>query len=144
MSRFRRRLYPTFDISHEDFLYAVDCRVQPPRASPHVGADSPRFMSPGSPLRVRVLRILRDRIDVTEDLVRMTRSKIDRAVYREAAVRYGHGSVQGPDVSSTSFGPAPSFSYDERAAAIGRRILESRERAARDDREQIPLPLEAL
>jgi hypothetical protein len=91
-----------------------------------------------------VLRILRDRIDVTEDLFRMTRWAIDRAVYRKAAVRYGHGSVQGPDVSSTSFGPAPSFSYDERAAAIGRRILESRERAARDEREQIPLPLGAM
>jgi hypothetical protein len=93
---------------------------------------------------VRVLRILRDRIDVTEDLVRMTRWAIERAVYRKAAARYGHGSVQGPDVSSTSFGPAPSFSYDERAAAIGRRILGSRERAARDEREQIPLPLGAM
>jgi len=101
-------------------------------------------MSPGSPLRVRVLRILRDRIDVTEDLFRMTRWEIDRAVYREAAVRYGHGAVQGPDVSSTSFGPAPSFFYDERALAIGRRILESRGRAARDERGQIPLPLGAM
>ena len=144
MSRSRRRLYPTFHISHGDFLYAVDCRVQLPGASPHVSADSPRHISPRSPLRVRVLRILRDRIDVTEELFTMTRSKIDRAVYREAAVRYGYGSVQGPDVSSTSFGPAPSFSYDERAAAIGRRILESRERVARDEREQILLPLGAL
>ena len=142
--RGRRRFYPTFHVSIGDYRYAVICRVEVPRAAPHVSADSPRHMSPGSPLRVRVLRILRDRIDVTEELFPMTRWAIDRAVYREAAVRYGHGSAQRPDVSSTSFGPAPSFFYDERALAIGRRILESRGRVARDERGQIPLPLGAM
>jgi hypothetical protein len=141
MRRSRRRIYPTFHISHGDFLYAVDCRVELAKASPHVGG-SPRHMSPGSPLRVGVLRILRDRIDVTEELFPMTRWAIDRAVYREAAARFGHGSVQGPDVSSTSFGPAPSFLHNERAAAIGRRIL-TRERVARYEREPL-LPLGAL
>ena len=136
----RQRQYPTFYVSIGNECYTVPCRVDLFRAAPHVGADSPYFLNPGSPLRVRVLRIPRDRIDVTEELFTMTRSKIDRAVYREAAARFGPRTATGPELSSTSFSPALSFqSRDDRALAIGRRILDARDREARDERDQLLL-----
>ena len=44
-------------ISIDGVRYRVDCLVYPARPAPHVGADSPRFMDPGSPLRVEAIRV---------------------------------------------------------------------------------------
>lgn len=38
--------------------YRCECRVVPARAEPHVGADSPHYMEPGTRGCVRVLAVL--------------------------------------------------------------------------------------
>jgi hypothetical protein len=58
--------YRTVFVNLGGRAYSVHCRVLPPRAASHAGADSSRYLDPGSPPRVQVLRILRGQEDVTE------------------------------------------------------------------------------
>ena len=75
--------WTTFAISVGARRYMVDCKVIPPRATPHVGADSPRHLDPGSPGRVEVIRVRRGGLDVTDaidgDLRLLLRDRCARA-----------------------------------------------------------------
>jgi hypothetical protein len=64
--------------------YAI-VRAIPARAPAHAGADSPRFLDPGRPARVEVMKILLDGIDVTAALMPWTRRKIEDHVREQAA-----------------------------------------------------------
>lgn len=75
-----RSVYPVVD----GIDYVVHCRIIPPRAYSRSGAGTPRFLDPGSPPRVQILRILRDRVDVTTDLLWFTRAKVTEAACAEA------------------------------------------------------------
>jgi len=77
-------LYRTFWVCLGGCEYAVPCRIVPSRAASRAGADSPRFLDPGSPPRVQVLRILRDRIDVTGEISWFTRTPIVEDAKRQA------------------------------------------------------------
>jgi hypothetical protein len=60
--------FTSFRIDIGAHRYLVDCRIVPPRAPAHAGADSVRFLDPGSPGRVEIVRVRRDQIDVTDFL----------------------------------------------------------------------------
>ena len=82
----RRQVKPSFlsvpvSVGGED--YSVIVRVVPARAAAHVGADSPRYLDPGKPARVEILRILRGAVDVTSELTYWTRRAIETAVREE-------------------------------------------------------------
>ena len=87
--------FPTFQIDVGARRYVVDCRVLPGRAPAHASADSPRFMDPGSPGRVEIMRVRRGGLDVTDaldgDLRQLLRERCARAagVGRSAAPRRG-------------------------------------------------------
>jgi hypothetical protein len=100
--------YPTCDIRIGATTYHVHLRVQPGRDAPHVGADSPRHMKPGSRPRVSIIRILRDQEDVGETLLWTTRVAIDREVARMAARGLLYPGAGSPP------SPAPSFEDAER------------------------------
>lgn len=80
----RKPQYPTCRVEVGGLIYTVHLRVIPGRHAPHVGADSPRFLSPGRSPRAEVIRILRDGIDVTDDLFWFTRKAICEAAIKEA------------------------------------------------------------
>lgn len=83
--------YRTVHVNLGGRAYAVECKVLPPRAPARASFDSPRYLDPGSPPRVQVLRILRDRIDVTKDpdeLLWFTRSRVTEEAEREALHAY--------------------------------------------------------
>jgi hypothetical protein len=63
-----RSRFATFRIDVGYQRYSVLCRVIPGRAAPHVGADSPRFMDPGSAGSVQIIRVLKGSDDVTDAL----------------------------------------------------------------------------
>ncbi|MCX6035248.1 MAG: hypothetical protein NTV38_09785 [Chloroflexi bacterium] len=60
--------YTTLAISVGARRYVVDCKVIPPRAPAHAGADSPRHLDPGSPGSVEVVRVRKGGFDVTSAL----------------------------------------------------------------------------
>ena len=71
--------FQTVRVAVGDFSYDVIARVLPARRAPHVGADSPRFMSPDQPARIQVLRILRG-AEEAENIMPWSRAKIEEAV----------------------------------------------------------------
>ena len=79
--------------------YLCDCRVIPPRAPAHAGADSPRHLDPGSPGSVEIVRVRRGGLDVTDavdgDLRLLLRDRCARlaGVGRSAAPRRGEQAV---------------------------------------------------
>ena len=95
--------YPTFHVVFARIAYDVECEVFLPRKAPRVGPDHPDYMSPGTPLRVFMLRILRDRVDVGNELLPFTRSGIEELVELEAAAKYGKRpgarTISVPDIS---------------------------------------------
>ena len=61
--------------------YTAIVRVFPARQAPHVSADHPRYMSPGEPARIQIIRILNNAAaDVTDTLHYTTRRSIEEAV----------------------------------------------------------------
>lgn len=73
---------PRFETRHVDFggeRFACIVRVSPRRAPAHAGADDVRFLDPGAPERVTVMRILQDGVDVTEDLTYFARRAVEKA-----------------------------------------------------------------
>jgi hypothetical protein len=98
--------YPTFHITFARIAYDVECRVFPPRAEAHVGPDSPRYLDPGSPLRVVIIRILRDRVEMSgNDLLPSTRRAIADLVERETVAQFCR--------SRRAKGRAPAFCAEE-------------------------------
>jgi hypothetical protein len=63
-----RTRWTTFAINVGVRRYLVDVKVTPPRAAPHVSADSPRHLDPGSPGSVEIVRVRRGGFDVTDAL----------------------------------------------------------------------------
>jgi hypothetical protein len=65
-------------MKHPDYLPAVvriggqrltaEYKLYPARKAPHVGADSPRHMEPGSPARIEVLRLMMGRVALDYDV----------------------------------------------------------------------------
>jgi len=84
-----KAIYSTLMVTYARVTYAAEVRITPPKPAPHVGPDHPKYMSPGAPLQVRVLRILRDRVDVSDDLLWHTRDGIQELVELEVAAKYG-------------------------------------------------------
>lgn len=72
--------------------YVAIVRVLPVRAAAKVGADSPRYLDPGAASKVRLVRILRDAIDMTDELTYWTRQAIEREALRMAKARACIGS----------------------------------------------------
>lgn len=112
----KRRLYPTCAVVVGGQEYRVHLCITPGRAAAHAGADSPRFMDPGCPPRVRVIRILRDGIEQTgEDLLYFTRRAIEEAAVQEATAGrcFGAGErdKRSPEGAATRTvqAPAPSL-----------------------------------
>jgi hypothetical protein len=60
--------FSTFRVDIGARRYLVDCKVIPPRAPAHAGADDVRFLDPGSPGRVELVRVRRGGLDVTDAL----------------------------------------------------------------------------
>ncbi len=83
-----KSICPTVYVCLGGRVYAVDCQVLHPRAAAHAGADSPRFLDPGSPPRVQVLRILRDQVDVTGELFCLNKVRIVEEAQRQALQSY--------------------------------------------------------
>jgi hypothetical protein len=73
--------YKTFRVAVGAMSYDAECRLFYPRA----GANSPRFLDAGSPPRVQVLRIYRDRIEVTHEILWWTRRAINEDAQRQGA-----------------------------------------------------------
>jgi hypothetical protein len=63
----KRVRYSTFMVDVGARRYLCDCRVHAPRAAAHAGADSPRYMDPGSPGHLELLRVRHSGIDVSPD-----------------------------------------------------------------------------
>lgn len=82
----RRARFTSVFVTVGDSRYCAIVRRYPARAAAKVGADHPRFMDPGEPARVQVMRILRDAVDVTDDLTVFIRAKIEDAVRKAAGV----------------------------------------------------------
>jgi hypothetical protein len=64
----RRRVhYSTFrcDVGHR--RYYVTCRIILGRSPSHAGPDSPRFLDPGLPSTLEVIRVRRDGLQITPD-----------------------------------------------------------------------------
>jgi hypothetical protein len=47
--------------------YIVECVIELGRRAPHVGANSPRFLDPGTPAKMVGMRVFKDQIDVTDE-----------------------------------------------------------------------------
>lgn len=82
-----KALYPTCSVTVGGTTYTVCLRVEHRRPAPRVGADSPRFLDPGKAPQARVLKILRDGVDVTEKLFYFTRRKIEAEALRMLKAR---------------------------------------------------------
>jgi len=106
--------FPTRRVVVGGVKYDVHLRVLPGRAPSHAGADSPRHLDPGSPLRISIIRILLNGVvvqdQVTNDLHWSTRQQIESAVLRVAAE--GGASPGAVDVSP-SLSATPLFSDGE-------------------------------
>ena len=63
----RRVHYSTFRAVAVGRVYYCICRVTVGRSAPRVGPDSPHYLDPGLPSRLEILRVLRDRVEVTPD-----------------------------------------------------------------------------
>ena len=60
--------FPTFQVDVGARRYIVDVKVIPARAPAHAGADDVRFLDPGFPGRVEVVRVRRGGVDVMDGL----------------------------------------------------------------------------
>ena len=68
--------------------YTAIVRVFPARQAPHVSADHPRYLSPGEPARIQIIRILnKAATDVTDTLHYTTRKSISDAVSIKLGVK---------------------------------------------------------
>ncbi len=71
-----------------DRRYACEARVFPARPAPHVGADSPRYMAPGTPGLVRILAVLVDGVwQDPADMRPETLAALQADCERQAGVR---------------------------------------------------------
>ena len=130
----KKRAYPTCRVDLGGRRVDVEYRLHPARRAPHVGADSPRFLSPDRPARVELIRVLLDRVDVTRRLEAETKTAVEIAVCKEAGV-----AGLGPAGFLTSF-PQSAFSFRaEKERRIGARILAAREREHADEQDQLHL-----
>jgi hypothetical protein len=102
--------FPTLSPVVGGVKYDVHLRITPGRAPSHAGADSPKHLDPGSPPRISIIRILRDGVDVGNELLWFTRQQIESAVLRMAAE--GGASPGAVDVSP-SLSAVPLFSDGE-------------------------------
>lgn len=88
----RKPAYPTCTVTVGGVAYTVHLRVIPGRAAARVGADSPRYLDPGSKPKASVIRILRDGIEMTgSDLLYFTR----RAIEAAAVAQFAGGACYG-------------------------------------------------
>lgn len=72
--------FSTFRIRVGFQYYAVLCRILPAKASPHVGADSPRYLEPLQGGTIQLIRVLKDAKDVTERIdADLRKALIERA-----------------------------------------------------------------
>jgi hypothetical protein len=71
--------YQSIRLRFKDLDYVAICKITEPHRAPHVGADHPRFMEPGSPGAVEVQNVLWEGIDLTERLSAPTRRKVEAA-----------------------------------------------------------------
>jgi hypothetical protein len=94
--------FTTFRVSVGFQHYNVLCRVLPPTKAAHVGADSPRFLAPGTGGAVQLIRVLKDAVDVTDRIdTDLRRTLIERAclmagVKRESAAPRPSGQLPLP------------------------------------------------
>jgi hypothetical protein len=96
--------FPTCRITNGDDVYYVDLKVLPGRPASRTGPDSPRYLDPGRPTLVSVIRIRRNGIELgRNDLFYWTRRSIEEAAIR--LVAKGGGSCSGA-VETVA---APSF-----------------------------------
>lgn len=61
-----RTRFSSFRIDVGARRYMCDVRIIPPRAATHAGADAVRFLDPGSPGRVEIVRVRKGGLDVTD------------------------------------------------------------------------------
>jgi hypothetical protein len=81
--------YDTLHVVYARISYDVEVRIFPPRAFSKTGPDSPKYLDPGHPLRVQILRILKDRVEQRGgDLMSHARQAITELVELEAAAKY--------------------------------------------------------
>lgn len=71
--------YQSIRLRFKDLDYIAVCKITDPRRAPHVGADHPRFMDPGSRGGLKVQNVFWQGIDVTECLSAPTLRKIEAA-----------------------------------------------------------------
>jgi hypothetical protein len=68
-------------VRYGDRDYRVIAKITPGRQPfPRVASDSPRYLDPGAQPRVRLVRILHDAEDVTDDLIPETVQAIRETV----------------------------------------------------------------
>jgi hypothetical protein len=84
--------FESFTVVYACHEYDVECLVTPPREAPHAGADSPRYLDPGTPLQVEVIRILEGRIDIGIGLSPECRAAIESLVELAAVAKHANGS----------------------------------------------------
>jgi hypothetical protein len=87
-----KTLYPSCVVTLGGAIYTVHLQLFAGRAAPHVGADSPRYLDPGRRPRARVIRILREQIDVTDELTYWNRKTIEEKVFEMVKARVCVGS----------------------------------------------------
>jgi hypothetical protein len=83
--------FESFRVVSAGIAYDVECLVAPPQLPPHVSADSPRYLDPGTPLTVEIIHILQDRIDVVDTLADEDRASIEGLIELEAAAKHANG-----------------------------------------------------
>lgn len=107
--------FPTVSTVVGGVKYDVHLRILPGRAPSHAGPESPRYLDPGCPPRIQIIRILKAGVvvwdRVTNDLHWSTRQQIESAVLRMAAE--GGASPGAVDVSPNA-STVPSFEDGER------------------------------
>lgn len=129
----RKPEYGTCRVKLGAGILSVEYRLHPARAAPHVGADSPRFLDPGSPAHVEVLRVKEGGWDITCGLEAQTLTVIEQEVAKSVFRPPSPGRAR----------PFPPFSglalsvRAEKARRIGERILAAQKREAQDERDQL-------
>ncbi len=71
--------YQSIRLRFEDLDYIAVCLITEAHQAPHVGADHPRYMEPGSPGALKVQNVLWQGIDLTESMSAPTRRKVEAA-----------------------------------------------------------------
>ena len=111
--------------------YVVHADISPARPFPHVSVDSPGWCS-GKPAELLGMRVLRDHVDVTDELSPVELLDLEREVCRVTCVPSRSGVACG----FTSLPPQPPSFITRRALAIGMGILRA---IHREDRTQMQI-----